>query len=1374
MATKLGTLTLDLATRIAEFTGPLDQAEKKAKSSTGSIAKDFERAGSSIKILAASVATVATSFISFDKIIDVQRNFDKLNASLVTSTGSTANAAKAFTMLQQFAKDTPYGLNQSVEAFTKLTNLGLNPSKEALTSYGNTAAAMGTDLMQMIEAVADATTGEFERLKAYGITASQQGGKVALNFQGTTQVIDKSSKAIEKYLMRIGNVDFASGMINRNKTLDGSITALDDNIDALVLSISQSGIGDGLKTSVDGINTSLGYLTNHLDEVKDAAIVVGSVIAGRMVKSLVYSTSAMVVDIATTRMKIVEDYNLARAELVATSAMVRTAVAARASRDTFIRATAATEAETAALMASARANYQKAAAARQAMLATTLLGNAAKGTLALFGGPLGLAIAVGSVAASFLLMKDSSNDAQQALEDQGLTVDELKEKWKNLNAEQLKTKSLNAADEIKAQNEKIQDSFKQLEMIVGGFNFEGLNLDKRKTEAVIQYIDDIKAGGDRAARALKNLESKHIVSDDQLNQIASLGGSVKAARTEIEKQQKIQDIANEASNGSVDLMKKQNALLTDQARALGLTAQQWAGLTNSQRDFATEVANEKLKQEFIKQKTKEGMSYEKATLTADALVKSGISLAFPEQQPAWMKNPVFGQGTLPNSKMLFSGIASPYNLDHKEALSWSKLPFSMGNTPANLSNQVSSEQQDIVNQYIRNNGSFELEPNEKKDFAKVRAIATQHNFADLESTNGIPAGSLSAIMMNESRGDTYRNGKLLTSQKGAQGAFQFMPGTAKQYGVDVTNIDSSASGAAKYLSYLFEKFNGDMEKVFAAYHAGEGNVKRGTNLGPLTQDYVENAKKYTAAANGQVNVDQSLYQPSQAAQVKHINDLAVSQKAFQDKSNEYALKYASSDLEKLNLEHKHSVHEINKDLQADPVLLKSVLAKEAQQYESQKAELIANKKAEYQQYFSFETTRITQIEESYAKEKSLIDANTSFNKEQKKELKAAIDRQMQSEIDAEKRAQKDRINAVYEAYSYETEIMMKRYQLERDEIAKTLNMSPEEKSAKLQVNAMDQFHALNASSNKVQMAQQSANEYLFQQSNPNAKALWDLQNQYESDSSSLTDDYNNNVAGINQISDENERNQKLLQAHEQYLQTKQAMDQKYISQENDLRNSQTSEQLSAYGTMFGGMADLVKGYAGESSGAYKTMLAAQKAANLASAIMSGYTAISAAWASAPFPANLPNVAVAVAKTGVLQAGIDAVSVGFSSGGYTGDGGVFEPAGVVHKGEVVFSQADVARLGGVSAVEGIRKGIKGYSDGGVVGGVSSSISNQLSSNSQSQGDVNIQQSITIADGQATTDTKGQKQIADSLNNAMNAWARRESMQGGVLYRLVRSN
>lgn len=57
---------------------------------------------------------------------------------------------------------------------------------------------------------------------------------------------------------------------------------------------------------------------------------------------------------------------------------------------------------------------------------------------------------------------------------------------------------------------------------------------------------------------------------------------------------------------------------------------------------------------------------------------------------------------------------------------------------------------------------------------------------------------------------------------------------------------------------------------------------------------------------------------------------------------------------------------------------------------------------------------------------------------------------------------------------------------------------------------------------------------------------------------------------------------------------------------------------------------------------------------------------------------------------------------FAGGGYTGPGGVHQPAGVVHKGEVVFSQRDVARAGGVAAVEAMRLGMRGYAVGGPVG------------------------------------------------------------------------
>lgn len=60
-------------------------------------------------------------------------------------------------------------------------------------------------------------------------------------------------------------------------------------------------------------------------------------------------------------------------------------------------------------------------------------------------------------------------------------------------------------------------------------------------------------------------------------------------------------------------------------------------------------------------------------------------------------------------------------------------------------------------------------------------------------------------------------------------------------------------------------------------------------------------------------------------------------------------------------------------------------------------------------------------------------------------------------------------------------------------------------------------------------------------------------------------------------------------------------------------------------------------------------------------------------------------------------------LGFDQGGYTGPGGKLQPAGVVHKGEVVWSQVDVARAGGVAVVEAMRRGLRGYADGGWANG-----------------------------------------------------------------------
>ncbi|QNO11887.1 tail tape measure protein [Escherichia phage vB_EcoS_fTaEco01] len=220
---------------------------------------------------AAAVVSLETAKQVFSALVDSQRNFDKLNSGLITMTGSAENAAKAFSVLQQFAKETPYGLNQAVEGFTKLVALGLNPSKEALISYGNTAAAMGKDLNQMIEAVADASTFEFERLKEFGIKSSQQADTVSFTFRGVTTTVKKNSEEIQKYLLNIGNTDFAGAMETRSKTLDGQLSSLADSFDGLVLAVAQSGFGDAVGEQAATAEHAITALTDAIASNEIAA-----------------------------------------------------------------------------------------------------------------------------------------------------------------------------------------------------------------------------------------------------------------------------------------------------------------------------------------------------------------------------------------------------------------------------------------------------------------------------------------------------------------------------------------------------------------------------------------------------------------------------------------------------------------------------------------------------------------------------------------------------------------------------------------------------------------------------------------------------------------------------------------------------------------------------------------------------------------------------------------------------------------------------------------------------------------------------------------------------------------------------------------------
>lgn len=123
------------------------------------------------------------------------------------------------------------------------------------------------------------------------------------------------------------------------------------------------------------------------------------------------------------------------------------------------------------------------------------------------------------------------------------------------------------------------------------------------------------------------------------------------------------------------------------------------------------------------------------------------------------------------------------------------------------------------------------------------------NFTTLEHKYGLPPGLLDATYVVESsRGVNTR------STAGARGPFQFMPDTAKRFGVaNPDNLEQSAEGAAKYYATLLKRFNGDVTKAVAAYNWGEGNVeKQGLGAAPAeTRNHVFKIRKAMARPTGQ-------------------------------------------------------------------------------------------------------------------------------------------------------------------------------------------------------------------------------------------------------------------------------------------------------------------------------------------------------------------------------------------------------------------------------------------------------------------------------------------------------------------------------------------
>lgn len=218
--------------------------------------------------------TVKSTFAGlYDATIGMNASMEQYQNTLTTVTGSSKKAADLMSWVKDFAASTPFEIPGLVEAATKLEAYGLSAT-EWLPSIGDMAAVMGKDVNQATEAIADAMTGEMERLKEFGITKDmviQQGKEMRMaafvNSQG--QITDQ--QAFNKALMALMKERFEGGMELQSQSFKGLISNARDSMGQLMTTMSEP-IFDGLKEQLKTVVPVMGAFTAYVQGDMDKAM----------------------------------------------------------------------------------------------------------------------------------------------------------------------------------------------------------------------------------------------------------------------------------------------------------------------------------------------------------------------------------------------------------------------------------------------------------------------------------------------------------------------------------------------------------------------------------------------------------------------------------------------------------------------------------------------------------------------------------------------------------------------------------------------------------------------------------------------------------------------------------------------------------------------------------------------------------------------------------------------------------------------------------------------------------------------------------------------------------------------------------------------
>ncbi|MDV7492867.1 tape measure protein [Acinetobacter baumannii] len=1134
---------------------------------------------------------------------------------------------------QRFS-DNAKTLNLTMDDTARLTET----VSKAVAISGATAEAADASLVQFGQALASGTLrGEelnsvMEQTPALAKAIAQGMGITVGELRSVAAEGKITSQEIVKALRNVeSDVDALFG--KTDITIGQSLTLLNNEITKFVGEASQ---GSGAAQALSG---SIKVLAENLESISYVAILGGTALLTKAIATQVSALNtklgSLVANNAASQLQKQKSIESAKAALAEAEAHLANVRATNADTQAKFGASAAS-----ARYVLAATNVEKATkAVTAAQGKSASMAGLLSGAWGLIGGPIGaITLGITALAATYMYFSSKSAEATAKLKEQAEAAKLTKEEIKALNDEQRKEKLGDLAATLDNQNKALR----QQELAVGSalINIQNYAVGNAK---VAEISNKARLGTISYTEAIEQLKSEKIPSDLMDALLKQVNAYDEAAETAAKTKQtyslfgvEVALAGNRAENAIVGVDKNTKSLNENERAALAAK--------NAQKKYADSLFDREFDAYLTKGLLAKGYSPDQVKQmveTANWARKEGVDIT----------NELYQRGL----KALAIDEENKKVIDAK-------------NKALKETTNELSKQQKLSKRLVGVSGKSGIGTGPHLDVRYGGSMSGQK--VSNEHLARLQAGGkpLSSYKISSNYGPRKAPTKGASSfHKGID--FSMPEGTPITTNVAVKDIKTwyDSKGGGYVSEVIFE--DGVSLKLLHQSPKMQSKVKGGASKG--------NDK---AAGDIQSQLDRQL-----DAQRSLENEVASEVQRIQNN-----LKVRLEDVDKAGFSPERTT-EIKAELQrrADNDV---AIAKQA----------IRSKLEDYKE---FRKTEEQLLEESFNRKKFNAAHDIELSKSEQKQAVELLEQQYQQELGLMKLAQEQRSFQARLSLLAETQAMQERYRLEREEILKNTKLSIEERQKLIALSkATQDKETRDKVNNAVQnwggiQADMNGTSEFFRQdqerfSRLNAAtdladsqfAATDLNEQNSLDGLDAQleaglikqQDYENQKTAIIQTA-QDQRNQIAAE----YAKNAQDIEDKY-------QQDRLNTQIAFGGQMMGSLTSMFGSMFGEQSKAYKIMFAADKAYAIAAAGIAIQQSIAKA-ASVGFPANIPLIASAIAQGASIIANIRAIKdQGFADGGYTGSGGKYQPAGIVHKGEVVWSQEDIKRWGGVGLVEKMRK------------------------------------------------------------------------------------